>query len=126
MLILDICANNIQTCQADSQVELTQLQYLSPRQRVLSTHLERQQGGIGTRNHEEQAIETDRRKVRDLIKKLRDRLDKIELQGKSRRKNRGQYIRVELVGYTNVGKSNHMNRINISDVLKDKHYIKNI
>src|SRR5690625_5829704 len=91
LLILDIFAKHAQTAQARTQVELAQLQYLLPRLRGLWTHLERQQGGIGTRGPGEQAIETDRRIVRDRIKKLRDRLDKIELQGKTRRKNRGQY-----------------------------------
>jgi len=119
LLILDIFANHAQTAQARTQVELAQLQYLLPRLRGLWTHLERQQGGIGTRGPGEQAIETDRRIVRDRIKKLRDRLDKIELQGKTRRKNRGQYIRVALVGYTNVGKSTLMNRISKSDVLEE-------
>src|SRR5690625_1320367 len=119
LLILDIFANHAQTAQARTQVELAQLQYLLPRLRGLWTHLERQQGGIGTRGPGEQAIETDRRIVRDRIKKLRDRLDKIELQGKTRRKNRGQNIRVALVGYTNVGKSTLMNRISKSDVLEE-------
>lgn len=119
LLILDIFANHAQTAQARTQVELAQLQYLLPRLRGLWTHLERQQGGIGTRGPGEQAIETDRRIVRDRIKKLRDRLDKIELQSETRRKNRGQYIRVALVGYTNVGKSSLMNRLSKSDVLEE-------
>ncbi len=115
-LILDIFANHAQTAQARTQVELAQMQYLLPRLRGLWTHLERQQGGIGMRGPGEKEIETDRRIVRDKIKKLQDRLEKIELQGVTRRKNRGQYIRVAFVGYTNVGKSSLMNRLSKSEV----------
>lgn len=118
-LILDIFARHAKTAQARTQVELAQMQYLLPRLRGLWTHLERQQGGIGTRGPGEKEIETDRRIVRDKIKKLKDDLDKIELQGQTRRKNRGQYIRVALVGYTNVGKSTLMNRLSKSDVLEE-------
>lgn len=115
-LILDIFASHAQTAQARTQVELAQMQYLLPRLRGLWTHLERQQGGIGTRGPGEKEIETDRRIVRDKIKRLQDRLEKIELQGETRRKNRGQYIRVAFVGYTNVGKSSLMNRLSKSDL----------
>ena len=118
-LILDIFANHAQTAQARTQVELAQMQYLLPRLRGLWTHLERQRGGIGMRGPGEQEIETDRRIVRDKIKKLQDRLEKIDLQGKTRRKNRGQYIRVAFVGYTNVGKSSLMNRLSKSEVLEE-------
>ncbi|HLT93874.1 MAG TPA: GTPase HflX [Membranihabitans sp.] len=118
-LILDIFANRAQTAQARTQVELAQLQYLLPRLRGLWTHLERQRGGIGMRGPGEKEIETDRRIVRDKIKYLQDRLSKIELQSQTRRKNRGEYIRVALVGYTNVGKSSLMNRLSKSDVLEE-------
>jgi len=118
-LILDIFANHAQTAQARTQVELAQMQYLLPRLRGLWTHLERQQGGIGMRGPGEKEIETDRRIVRDKIKNLQDRLAKIELQGETRRKNRGQYIRVALVGYTNVGKSSLMNRLSKSDLYEE-------
>ncbi len=118
-LILDIFANHAQTAQARTQVELAQLQYLLPRLRGLWTHLERQRGGIGMRGPGEKEIETDRRIVRDKIKYLQDRLDKIELQSQTRRKNRGQYIRVAFVGYTNVGKSSLMNRLSKSEVLEE-------
>lgn len=118
-LILDIFANRAQTAQARTQVELAQLQYLLPRLRGLWTHLERQRGGIGMRGPGEKEIETDRRIVRDKIKYLQDRLEKIELQSQTRRKNRGEYIRVALVGYTNVGKSSLMNRLSKSDVLEE-------
>lgn len=118
-LILDIFANHAQSAQARTQVELAQMQYLLPRLRGLWTHLERQQGGIGTRGPGEKEIETDRRIVRDKIKKLQDRLEKLELQSETRRKNRGQYIRVAFVGYTNVGKSSLMNRLSKSDVLEE-------
>lgn len=119
LLILDIFANHAQTAQARAQVELAQMQYLLPRLRGLWTHLERQQGGIGMRGPGEKEIETDRRIVRDRIKKLRDNLDKLALQGETRRKNREQFIRVALVGYTNVGKSTVMNRLSKSDVLEE-------
>ena len=118
-LILDIFANRAQTAQARTQVELAQLQYLLPRLRGLWTHLERQRGGIGMRGPGEMEIETDRRIVREKIKYLQNRLDKIELQSQTRRKNRGEYIRVALVGYTNVGKSSLMNRLSKSDVLEE-------
>lgn len=118
-LILDIFANHAQTAQARTQVELAQLQYLLPRLRGLWTHLERQRGGIGMRGPGEKEIETDRRIVRDKIKYLQDRLEKIELQSQTRRKNRGEYIRVAFVGYTNVGKSSLMNRLSKSDVLEE-------
>ena len=118
-LILDIFANRAQTAQARTQVELAQLQYLLPRLRGLWTHLERQRGGIGMRGPGEKEIETDRRIVRDKIKYLQDKLSKIELQSQTRRKNRGEFIRVALVGYTNVGKSSLMNRLSKSDVLEE-------
>ena len=108
-LILDIFASRAQTAQAMAQVELAQLNYLLPRLRGLWTHLERQRGGIGMRGPGEQEIETDRRIIRDKISKLKKRLDKIDQQNFTRRKNRGELIRVALVGYTNVGKSTLMN-----------------
>ncbi len=108
-LILDIFAGRAQTAQAKTQVELAQMQYLLPRLRGLWSHLERQRGGIGMRGPGEQEIETDRRIVRDKISLLKKKLEKIDLQSRTRRKNRGELIRVSLVGYTNVGKSTLMN-----------------
>lgn len=118
-LILDIFATRAQTAQAKTQVELAQMQYLLPRLRGLWTHLERQRGGIGMRGPGEQEIETDRRIVRDKISALKSRLEKIDRQNVTRRKNRGQMIRVALVGYTNVGKSTLMNLLSKSEVFAE-------
>ncbi|RZL13540.1 MAG: GTPase HflX, partial [Pedobacter sp.] len=104
-LILDIFAGRAQTAQAKTQVELAQLQYLLPRLTRLWTHLERQKGGIGMRGPGESQIESDRRMILEKITLLKDRLKLIDRQNETQRKNRGQLIRVALVGYTNVGKS---------------------
>ena len=118
-LILDIFANRAQTAQAKTQVELAQMKYLLPRLRGLWTHLERQQGGIGMRGPGESQIETDRRLVQSRIKNLESKLKDIDRQSQTQRKTRGQFIRVALVGYTNVGKSTIMNRMSKSDVLAE-------
>lgn len=118
-LILDIFAARAQTAQARTQVELAQMQYLLPRLRGLWTHLERQRGGIGMRGPGEQEIETDRRIVRDKIALLKKKLEKIDQQNITRRKSRGELIRVSLVGYTNVGKSTLMNVLSKSDVFAE-------
>ncbi len=118
-LILDIFAARAQTAQAKTQVELAQMQYLLPRLRGLWTHLERQRGGIGMRGPGEKEIETDRRIVRDKIALLKKKLEKIDQQNVTQRKNRGQLIRVALVGYTNVGKSTLMNRMSKSEVFAE-------
>ena len=118
-LILDIFASRAQTAQAKTQVELAQMQYLLPRLRGLWTHLERQRGGIGMRGPGEKEIETDRRIVRDKISLLKKKLEKIDQQNITRRKNRGNMIRVALVGYTNVGKSTLMNMLSKSDVFAE-------
>ncbi|MEO1435787.1 MAG: GTPase HflX [Bacteroidota bacterium] len=118
-LILDIFASRAQTAQAKTQVELAQLQYLLPRLRGLWTHLERQRGGIGMRGPGEKEIETDRRIIRDKISLLKKKLEKIDQQNYTRRKNRGQMVRVALVGYTNVGKSSLMNLLSKSEVFAE-------
>jgi len=118
-LILDIFASRAQTAQAKTQVELAQMQYLLPRLRGLWTHLERQRGGIGMRGPGEKEIETDRRIVRDKISQLKKKLDKIEQQNITRRKQRGELVRVALVGYTNVGKSTLMNLLSKSEVFAE-------
>ncbi len=118
-LILDIFASRAQTAQAKAQVELAQMQYLLPRLRGLWTHLERQRGGIGMRGPGEKEIETDRRIIRDKISLLKKKLEKIDQQNLTRRKNRGQLIRVALVGYTNVGKSTLMNILSKSEVFAE-------
>jgi len=118
-LILDIFAKRAQTAQAKTQVELAQLQYLLPRLRGLWSHLERQRGGIGMRGPGEQEIETDRRIVRDKIALLKLKLQKIETQNTTQRKQRAEMIRVALVGYTNVGKSTLMNLLTKSEVFAE-------
>lgn len=118
-LILDIFASRAQTAQARTQVELAQMQYLLPRLRGLWTHLERQRGGIGMRGPGEQEIETDRRIVRDKISGLKKKLEKIDRQNQTQRRNRGEMIRVALVGYTNVGKSTLMTIMSKSEVFAE-------
>ncbi len=118
-LILDIFARRAKTSHARTQVELAQYQYLLPRLTGLWTHLERQRGGIGLRGPGETEIETDRRIVRDKIARLQQRLEKIDKQKSTQRKNRGRMVRVSLVGYTNVGKSTIMNLLSKSDVFAE-------
>ncbi len=118
-LILDIFARRAKTAQAKTQVELAQYQYLLPRLRGMWKHLERLGGGIGTRGPGESEIETDRRIARDKISLLRKRLSEIEKQSLTQRKERGEFIRVALVGYTNVGKSTIMNILSKSDVFAE-------
>ena len=120
-LILDIFAQRAQTSYARTQVELAQCEYLLPRLKGMWTHLERQRGGIGMRGPGEREIETDRRIVRERITLLKDKLKTIDKQQAIQRGNRGQLVRVALVGYTNVGKSTLMNVISNSEVfVEDK------
>ena len=118
-LILDIFAQRARTAHAKTQVELAQYEYMLPRLKRLWTHLERQRGGIGLRGPGETELETDRRIVRDKISKLKEDLQRIDKQMATQRKNRGQMIRVSLVGYTNVGKSTLMNMLSKSDVFAE-------
>lgn len=118
-LILDIFARRARTAQAKVQVELAQYQYLLPRLKGMWQHLERQGGGIGTRGPGETEIETDRRIVKDKIALLRKRLAEIDKQSFTQRKDRGEFIRVSLVGYTNVGKSTLMNLLSKSEVFAE-------
>ena len=118
-LILDIFANRAQTAQAKTQVELAQLQYVLPRLTGMWTHLERQKGGIGMRGPGETQIESDRRIILNKISLLKERLRNIDRQNETQRKNRGQLIRVALVGYTNVGKSTIMNMLSKSEVFAE-------
>jgi GTPase len=118
-LILDIFASRAKTAQAKLQVELAQYQYLLPRLRGMWKHLERLGGGIGTRGPGETEIETDRRIVKDKISLLRKRLLEIEKQAFTQRKDRGEFIRVALVGYTNVGKSTLMTVLSKSEVFAE-------
>ena len=118
-LILDIFAARAKTAQAKVQVELAQYQYILPRLKGMWKHLERQGGGIGSRGPGETEIETDRRIVKDKISLLRKRLAEIDKQSFTQRKERGEFIRVALVGYTNVGKSTIMNLLSKSDVFAE-------
>jgi len=118
-LILDIFARRAKTAQAKAQVELAQYQYILPRLRGMWKHLERLGGGIGTRGPGESEIETDRRIVRDKISLLRKRLTEIEKQSFTQRKERGEFIRAALVGYTNVGKSTLMNLLSKRNVFAE-------
>jgi GTP-binding protein HflX len=118
-LILDIFAGRARTSHAKTQVELAQYQYILPRLTRMWTHLERQKGGIGMRGPGESQIETDRRIIKDKIALLKDRLHHIDKQMATQRKNRGELIRVALVGYTNVGKSTIMNLVSKSDVFAE-------
>lgn len=118
-LILDIFASRAQTAQAKTQVELAQLQYVLPRLTGMWTHLERQKGGIGMRGPGETQIESDRRIILNKISLLKERLRNIDKQNETQRKNRGQLIRVALVGYTNVGKSTIMNMLSKSEVFAE-------
>ncbi len=118
-LILDIFASRAKTAQAKTQVELAQYQYILPRLRGMWKHLERQGGGVGTRGPGETEIETDRRIVKDKISLLRKRLAEIDKQSFTQRKDRGEFIRVALVGYTNVGKSTLMNVLSKSEVFAE-------
>lgn len=118
-LILDIFARRAKTAQAKTQVELAQYQYILPRLRGMWTHLERQGGGIGSRGPGETEIETDRRIVKDKISLLRKRLKEIDKQSSTQRQERGEFIRVALVGYTNVGKSTLMNVISKAEVFAE-------
>src|SRR5690606_35649269 len=101
---------------ARTQVELAQYQYLLPRLAGMWTHLERQRGGIGMRGPGETEIDTDRRIVRDKFSLLKKKIETIDKQMEVQRGNRGQLVRVALVGYTIVGKAAHMNVISKSQV----------
>ncbi len=115
-LILDIFAQRATSSYARTQVELAQYQYLLPRLTRMWTHLERQKGGIGLRGPGESQIESDRRSMRAQIQVLKENLKVIDRQMAQQRSNRGELVRVALVGYTNVGKSTIMNLIAKSEV----------
>lgn len=119
ILILDIFASRARTSHAKTQVELAQMQYMLPRLKRLWTHLERQKGGIGLRGPGESQIETDRRIIQMRIALLKDKLKEIDKQMAVQRGNRGQLVRVALVGYTNVGKSTLMNVLSKSEVFAE-------
>ncbi len=119
ILILDIFASRARTSHAKTQVELAQVQYMLPRLSRMWTHLERQKGGIGLRGPGESQIETDRRIIQTRIALMKEKLKEIDKQMAVQRGNRGQLVRVALVGYTNVGKSTLMNLLSKSDVFAE-------
>ena len=119
ILILDIFASRARSFHAKTQVELAQLQYMLPRLTRMWTHLERQKGGIGLRGPGESQIETDRRIIQMRISLMKERLQDIDKQMAVQRGNRGQLVRVALVGYTNVGKSTLMNLLAKSEVFAE-------
>ncbi len=119
-LILEIFAQRAKTSYAKMQVELAQYNYMLPRLAGMWTHLERQRGGMGTRGGMgETQIEIDRRIVKERINRLKEQLKKVDRQMETQRSNRGQMVRLALVGYTNVGKSTLMNLIAKSDVFAE-------
>ncbi len=119
-LILEIFAQRAKTSYAKMQVELAKYNYMLPRLAGMWTHLERQRGGMGTRGGMgETQIEIDRRIVKERITKLKEQLKKVDKQMATQRGNRGQLVRLSLVGYTNVGKSTLMNILAKSDVFAE-------
>ena len=112
-LILDIFARHAQTHEGRLQVELAQLEYQLPRLTRLWTHLSRTGGGIGTRGPGETQLETDRRVIRERIKKLRERVEGVRRQREtaSRSRDRRLVPTVAIVGYTNAGKSSLLNAL---------------
>ena len=119
-LILEIFAQRAKTSYAKMQVELARYNYMLPRLAGMWTHLERQRGGHGTRGGMgETQIEVDRRIVKERINRLKEQLKKVDKQMATQRSNRGQMVRLSLVGYTNVGKSTLMNLLAKSDVFAE-------
>jgi len=119
LLILNIFSARAQSTQARTQVELAQYEYILPRLTRMWSHLSKQKGGIGMRGPGEKELETDKRIVKDRIALLREKLDKIDKQSITRRKDRERMVRVALVGYTNVGKSTLMRQLSKSDVFAE-------
>ena len=119
-LILDIFAQHAQTHEGRLQVELAQLEYQLPRLTRMWTHLSRTGGGIGTRGPGESQLETDRRLIRDRIKKMKERVEQVRQQRATaaRGRDRRLWPTVGIVGYTNAGKSTLLNSLVGSEVAK--------
>ena len=117
-LILDIFAQRARTKEGRLQVELAQYQYLLPRLLGMWTHLERQEGAIGTRGPGETQLETDRRHIRRKIQKLREELEQVRRVRATQRTRRekNEVPVVAIVGYTNAGKSTLLNKLTGSDI----------
>jgi GTPase len=118
-LILDIFARHARSREGQLQVELAQLTYTLPRLAGRGTELSRLGGGIGTRGPGEQKLETDRRRIRDRIKKIRESIEAVRRQRSQRRTTRQAVPlgTVALVGYTNAGKSTLFNALTQAGVL---------
>ena len=117
-LILDIFAQRARTREGRLQVELAQYQYLLPRLLGMWTHLERQEGAIGTRGPGETQLETDRRHIRRKIQKLREELEQVRRVRATQRTRRekNEVPVVAIVGYTNAAKSTLLNRLTGADI----------
>ncbi len=117
-LILDIFAQHARTHEGRLQVELAQLEYQLPRLTRLWTHLSRTGGGIGTRGPGESQLETDRRLIRERIKKMKEKVEDVRRQRETtaRGRDRRLYSTVAIVGYTNAGKSTVLNTLVGSEV----------